>query len=170
MNKKIRIYDFDDTLIKTNSFMYITHTDGSKLKLTPEQYAVYDALPGDEFDFSDFNGPLIQPKIIKKNFDMFTKALSKSRSDRRTVILTAREHPDPIKDFLKKKGLGDIEVIALGSSDPQKKADWIEAQIKNGYTEVAFMDDSIKNIKAVKNMARKYKYPDYFIIAKLIRP
>ena len=52
-SKKLRIFDFDDTLVKTTSFIYITQSNGKKLKLTPGQYAVYNEKPGDEFDFSD---------------------------------------------------------------------------------------------------------------------
>jgi hypothetical protein len=47
-------------------------------------------------------------------------------------------------------------VVALGDADPQAKADWIEKHIKNGYTDIAFMDDSIKNVKAVGALQNKY--------------
>ena len=30
-SKKLRIFDFDDTLVKTTSFIYITHSNGKKL-------------------------------------------------------------------------------------------------------------------------------------------
>ena len=53
-SKKLRIFDFDDTLVKTNSFIYITHKDGRKSKLSPGQYAVYTQRPGDVMDFTDF--------------------------------------------------------------------------------------------------------------------
>jgi predicted cupin superfamily sugar epimerase len=54
VEKRLRVLDFDDTLVKTKSFIYITHKDGSKSKLTPGEYAVYDERAGDEFDFKDF--------------------------------------------------------------------------------------------------------------------
>ena len=37
----------------------------------------------------------------------------------------------------------------------KKKADWIEGQIKKGYDDVLFFDDSIKNINAVKALKKK---------------
>ena len=40
-SKKLRIFDFDDTLVKTNSFIYVTHKDGKTSKLSPGQYAIY---------------------------------------------------------------------------------------------------------------------------------
>ena len=54
-DKKLRIFDFDDTLVKTKSFIFITHKDGKKSKLSPGEYAVYTPKQGDTFDFSDFN-------------------------------------------------------------------------------------------------------------------
>ena len=36
-SKKLRVFDFDDTLVKTTSFIYVTNK-GKKRKLTPSQY------------------------------------------------------------------------------------------------------------------------------------
>ena len=63
-SKKLRVFDFDDTLVKTTSFIYVTHSNGKTSKLTPGQYAVYKEKPGDEFDFKDFE-QVKNPKIIK---------------------------------------------------------------------------------------------------------
>ena len=46
--------------------------------------------------------------------------------------------------------------MALADSDPQKKADWIEGKIKDGVTDVFFIDDSHKNVAAVKALSKKY--------------
>ena len=47
-------------------------------------------------------------------------------------------------------------VVALGDANPQKKADWIESQIKKGYDDILFLDDSPKNVSAVKKLKQKY--------------
>jgi hypothetical protein len=44
----------------------------------------------------------------------------------------------------------------MADSDPQKKADWIENKIKGGVTDVFFIDDSHKNVAAVKALSKKY--------------
>jgi hypothetical protein len=45
----------------------------------------------------------------------------------------------------------------LGDNNPEKKADWIEKQIKDeGYDDVFFIDDSLPNINAVKKRLRNY--------------
>lgn len=165
--KKLRVFDFDDTLVKTDSYIYITHADGSKSKLEPEEYAIYEPREGDEFNFKDFDGPLKNPRVIERNFELFKQVLRKSASNRKTAILTARGNPAPIKKFLKKIGASSVEVITLGSSDPMKKAEWIESQINDGYDDIAFMDDSVKNIKAVNTLKRKY--PKVELLTKLVK-
>jgi FMN phosphatase YigB (HAD superfamily) len=152
--KKLRVFDFDDTLVQTNSHIYITHKDGKKSKLTPGEYAVYEPKNGDKFDFSDFQ-QVKQPQEIKGVTDLLRK-LAKAEGERTIVILTARGAYKPIKDYLSDIGLRDIYVVALNSADPQDKADWIEQKIKEGYKDVFFIDDSHKNVQAVKALEKKY--------------
>lgn len=152
--KKLRVFDFDDTLVQTKSNIYITHKDGKKSKLTPGEYAVYEPKSGDKFDFSDFE-KVKQPQEIKGVTDLLRK-LAKAEGERSIVILTARGVYKPIKDYLSDIGLRDIYVVALNSADPQDKADWIEQKIKEGYNDVFFIDDSHKNVQAVKALEKKY--------------
>lgn len=156
MAKKLSVFDFDDTLVATKARVYVTHKDGKESILNPAEFAVYVPKEGDEFDFNEFDGPLKDPKVIKKNFDLFIKVLNKSRRGRRTVILTARAKEKPIRDFFKQFKITGLEIVALGSADPQDKADWIENEVKKGWNDIRFMDDSSKNIAAVKKMAKKY--------------
>lgn len=155
-NKKLRVFDFDDTLVKTKSHIYIKHGDGKESKLTPGEYAVYEPKSDDKFDFSDFE-QVKQPQEIKGITNLL-KRVVKSEGERKVVILTARSAYQPVKDYLKDIGLEGIYVVALGDADPQKKADWIENKIKTGYNDVFFIDDSQKNVQAVS--ALKKKYPD----------
>jgi phosphoglycolate phosphatase-like HAD superfamily hydrolase len=32
-SKKLRVFDFDDTLVKTTSYIYVTQKNGKKIKL-----------------------------------------------------------------------------------------------------------------------------------------
>jgi hypothetical protein len=152
--KKLRVFDFDDTLVKTKSFIYVTHGDGKKSKLTPGEYAVYEPKPDDEFDYSDFQ-KINEPQEIK-GITKVLKRFAASEGERKIVILTARAAYKPIKDYLEDIGLEGIYVVALADSDPQKKADWIEDKIKRGYDDVYFVDDSHKNVSAVGELKRKY--------------
>lgn len=159
MGKVLRVFDFDDTLVKSVSYIYVKHSDGTETKMDPAEYAKYEPKKGDTFDFRDFNRMLNKPQIIKKNMVLLQKMLSSG--NKKVTILTARALGFPIRRFFKDKYGLDVYVVALGNADPQAKADWIEQHIKKGYTDIAFMDDSIKNVKAVGNLQKKY--PDVTI-------
>lgn len=154
-SKKLRIFDFDDTLVKTTSFIYITHKNGKKSKLTPGEYAVYNEKEGDEFDFSDFS-KVQDPQELKKITKVFRRIVQSSGGDG-VHILTARAAYKPIRQYLKDIGINmsKIYVTALASNNPKDKADWIEDKIDNeGYDDVYFADDSPKNVEATKKMLR----------------
>jgi predicted DNA-binding antitoxin AbrB/MazE fold protein len=152
--KKLRVFDFDDTLVKTKSHIYITHKDGKKSKLTPGEYAIYEPKEDDKYDFSDFE-QVKQPQEIK-GVTKLLKTVARAEGERKVVILTARSAYKPVKEYLKDIGLEGIYVVALASNDPQHKADWIEDKIKSGYNDVFFIDDSHKNIVAVNKLKDKY--------------
>jgi phosphoglycolate phosphatase-like HAD superfamily hydrolase len=152
-SKKLRVFDMDDTLVTTDSYIYVTHKNGRRSKLTPGQYAVYTPKPGDGFDYSDFQ-QLNNPKIIKAYFEVLRRTAAKNDT---VYILTARSAYKPIKKFIDDTGIRNVYVVALGDSNPEKKADWIENMIKkDGYDDVYFIDDSSKNIEAVRKRLRGY--------------
>ena len=153
-SKKLRIFDFDDTLVKTNSFIYVTHRNGMKSKLSPGQYAKYDARDGDEFDFKDFQ-QVTRPELIKGYVELLRRMVN-SGGSREVYILTARAAERPVSQFIKDLGINGVKVIALGDNNPEKKADWIEDRVKEGYDDVFFVDDSEKNIAAVRKRLKDY--------------
>ena len=163
--KRLRIFDFDDTLVKTDSYVYVNNGD-SQIKLTPGQYAVYKEKPGDEYDYSDFKS-VKNPLQIKQMTKVF-KRIANKRGGKGLYILTARSAYKPIRRYLKDIGV-DMKYIfvkALGSNDPNDKAKWIENQIDTfGYNNIYFADDSQKNIDAVKNMLERKKVK--FVVQKI---
>lgn len=163
--KVLRVFDFDDTLATTTSYIYVKHKDGSETKMDPAEYAKYKEKPGDKYDFRDFNKKLNNPKVIKKNVDLLRRMLDSG--DKKVTILTARALAFPVRYWFKKELGMNVYVVALGSNNPKDKSDWIEKHIKKGYTDIAFMDDSSKNIKAVDTL--KSKYPDVRIKTHLVR-
>jgi len=162
--KKLRVFDFDDTLVKSNSKVYVINK-GKKKTLTPGEFAIYKQKSGDEFDFSDFD-KVIEPKQIKSMFKVFNN-IYKASGSRRLTILTARAAYKPVRKFLKDVGFNDVYVVALGDSNPQKKADWIQSQIQKGYDDILFLDDSPKNVKVVKKL--KQKYPNIKMDARVVK-
>ena len=77
--KKLRVFEFDDTLVKTNSFIYVKHADGKESKQTPGEYAIYEPKPGDHFDFSDFQ-KVTQPQEIKGVTKILKRVINTSDS------------------------------------------------------------------------------------------
>jgi len=153
-SKKLRIFDFDDTLVKTNSFIYVTHKDGKTSKLSPGEYAVYKERPGDKFDFKDFQ-QVTNPQLIKGYVELLRRMVN-SGGSREVFILTARAAERPVSQFIKDLGISGVKVIALGDNNPEKKADWIEDRVKEGYDDIFFVDDSPKNIDAVRRRLKNY--------------
>ena len=154
-SKKIRIFDFDDTLAESKSNVLYTMPDGKKGKLNAEQFAKQGddlAKQGANFDFSEFakvidgeKGPLFG--VAKKIID--------ARGSENIYILTARPENAKyaIKQFLDALGLPfNIDnIIGLGNGAPQAKADWIKNKVKEGFNDVYFADDAVKNVQAVKD-------------------
>ena len=94
------------------------------------------------------------------------KNIYRASGSRRLTILTAREAYKPVGQFFKDSGYNDVFVVALGDNNPQKKSDWIQGQIQKGYNDILFLDDSAKNVRAVKKL--KTKYPDIKMDARIV--
>ena len=156
-SKKLRVFDFDDTLVFTKSFIYVKDKSGKEKKLTPGEYAVYQEKPGEEYDFRDFYS-VQEPQELKKITNVLKRIINKNGGDG-VYILTARPQAvdKHVQKYLKDIGINQrIPVIGLQSNNPKDKADWVEKKIDDeGYDDVYFADDSIKNVNAMKDMLRK---------------
>lgn len=155
-NKKLRVFDFDETLVFTKSYIYVKQPNGKEKKLTPGEYAVYKEKPGEEYDFRDFYS-VQEPEELKRITKVFKRIIFKNGGDG-VYILTARPQAveKHVHQYLKDIGINKrIPVIGLQSNNPKDKADWIEDKIDNeGYDDVYFADDSKKNVDAAKKMLR----------------
>jgi hypothetical protein len=156
-SKKLRVFDFDETLVFTKSFIYVKDKSGKEKKLTPGEYAVYQEKPGEEYDFRDFYS-VQEPQELKRITKVFKRIIQKNGGDG-VFILTARPQAveQHVHKYLKDIGINQrIPVVGLQSNNPKDKADWLEKKIDNeGYDDVYFADDSIKNVNAAKYMLRK---------------
>ena len=164
--KKLRIFDLDDTLFETDAKVIVTSVDGTSRQITPAEYAVYEPLSDDKFDFSQFN-VIINPTLIRSIGKRFYKIVTSTDVSRKSVILTARGTAagPHIQDIIRKYFRVNIEVVTLGTGDPMAKANWILNKIQSeGYNDIFFVDDSSKNIlatyKTINNLPIKYKLVD----------
>ena len=151
---EIHVFDFDDTLVKTKSKIYLTSRDevGNEVKrsLTPREYAQYKRQHGDVFDYSDFE-QVIEPEPVKPMMLNLMKSIRDSGIDN-VFILTARGNSVPVREFLNSQGIPEIRIFAVGTSDPEAKANVIKDEVlsRNDISEVTFYDDAAKNIMAVR--------------------
>ena len=154
--KKIRVFDFDDTLARSKSMVIVNMPDGSSKKINATQFAQQAAdleLEGAEFDFAEFS------EVVKgKKGPLFEVAqkIANARGTEDVFILTARpQNADgPIKAFMKANGI-DIplkNITGLGDGTAEAKAGWIMGKAAEGYNDFYFADDAIKNVQAVKDV------------------
>lgn len=163
--RRLWVFDFDDTLVRTDAKVHVTDAQGKKFDLVPAEFAVYDRLPGDTFDYTDFE-KLINPRTIKW-MERILHNVYLHHGASSIVIVSARGHEKPIQQFLREKNMADIEVFALNDASPDAKARWIDSRInRDNLHIVEFFDDSHKNVTAVK--ALKRLHPDVTIIARHI--
>jgi acid phosphatase class B len=154
--KRLRVFDFDDTLVSSKGSVSVVKSDGEEVEMDSATFAHYKVSKGDKLDFGAFND-VTNPRIIKANFDKFKEAIK--RGDK-VVILTARAKgsKSSVKKFLKDQDIDDVEVVALASSDPYDKARWIDKAIEeDGYDDVEFFDDSSANARAVAEYKPRHK-------------
>jgi hypothetical protein len=167
MAKTIYVSDFDDTLATTSAVIYVTDSSGQKRSMSPAEYAVYDAKEGDSFDYSEFDD-LIDPRPIPRYVRLLRKATESDKVDK-VAILTARGKVEPVAKFLKMVGMpGDIKIVALGDSNPERKKAYLKKQIEKGYTRMAFVDDSPKNVEVAKELGDEY--PNARVLVHQVKP
>jgi hypothetical protein len=154
--KKARVFDFDDTLAKSNSKVLVETLDGNTFKINATEFAKRAAeleQQGAKFDFTEFEkvidgkkGPLFE--VAKKIQDV--------RGSEDIFVLTARpQNADKaIKNFLSSLGLNIplANITGLSDGKPQAKADWMLGKFAEGYNDFYFTDDAMKNVKAVRDV------------------
>jgi len=153
--KKIRVFDFDDTLARSNSQVLYEMPDGTTGKLNATQFAEKAGeleAQGAEFDFSEFS------KVIDGKRGPVFKAIENiiaKRGAEDVFILTARpaDAAGPIKEFMDALGVNlPIEnIVGLGDGKAEAKARWMTAKAAEGYNDFFFVDDAYKNVKAVQD-------------------
>ncbi|MGI9555504.1 MAG: hypothetical protein ACR2M9_01470, partial [Cyanophyceae cyanobacterium] len=153
--KKIRVFDFDDTLARSNSNVLYEMPDGTTGKLNATQFAQRAGeleAEGAEFDFSEFS------KVVDGKKGPVFKAIENiiaKRGAEDVFILTARpaDAAGPIKEFMDALGVNlPIEnIVGLGDGKAEAKARWMTGKAAEGYNDFFFVDDAYKNVKAVQD-------------------
>jgi hypothetical protein len=164
-SKRLRVFDFDDTLVRTDAKVHVTDAAGQTFDLAPGEFAVYDKQPGDTFSYEDFE-QLVNPRTIRWTCRILQNVYA-HHGPKGVVVLSARGVVGPIEQFLNDVGLVGVEVAALGDPSPQAKSGWISKRIdRDGLDMVEYFDDSHKNVAAVR--ALQPFHPDTEIVTRLV--
>jgi 8-oxo-dGTP pyrophosphatase MutT (NUDIX family) len=155
MKNILYIFDFDDTLVKSDAEVTVTHRDGSITRLSSEEFAKYNPHTGDDFDFSEFEKYPQNARPINPVLDRLNRAIAE-QGNGNVIVLTARQHVAPVKEFLSDQGVDiSIQIVAVGSADPNDKARFVLSKLKNAdYDGVHVFEDNINNINAIKNVVK----------------
>tara|TARA_R110000787_G_scaffold39265_6_gene98612 strand:- start:1576 stop:2007 length:432 start_codon:yes stop_codon:yes gene_type:complete len=122
-------------------------TNGNrKFSLNSHEWVDYDPLPGDVFDYTEFEGDIIGDPV----YPYFDDYLTSVKYGLPVFILTARHDLKPVKKLLSKYDINNPAIHSTGTRDPQKKVDFIDITItRNGFEYVYFVDDGVKMCNAV---------------------
>jgi HAD superfamily hydrolase (TIGR01509 family) len=164
--RKAYIFDFDDTLVKTNAKVHV-YKNGKYLKsLTPEEFNSYQKAADEEIDVSEFKDPRIIMKakplkmwVALQNMDA---AIKQGRSTSEIFILTARSAiaQTPIYNFFQKNNIDIPEdhIITIGDDKgeiniAEEKKRILKRLVKQ-YDDITFFDDNPENIKLAQEVGK----------------
>ena len=173
---KLRVFDFDDTLIHTLSKAIVRDKKGKKIRTldSQEEFEAYEKTKGKEFplDFSEFDKVPKKTPPIKKIIEIFRNLVEHPGKDRKIMIITARkpEAAPEIRDYLENLkppiDISDVEIVGTGGGS---KAPRIQEELEAlpNINSFIMFDDSEKNLAEVRVMLEE-NFPD--IEVKLRRP
>jgi len=159
--KRVYVFDFDDTLVKTSAKIRIYRKGVFVKSLTPKEYNFYVPESGDKLDFDEFqDGEMIlnaKKYIVWPVIKNISNAIKEDRSTSDIFILTARNAQVKayIYEFLKRNGIEiDIEHIITIGDDIIKKGVNIANEkfrilkiLKRKYDEIILFDDNPETIR-----------------------
>ena len=156
--KALYVFDFDDTLIKSNSKVIVNKADGTQLALDSTQYKSYKKSETDSFDYSEFDKYPSGAVFIDSVVAELKAAIALDGADS-VVVLTARQNPVPVRQFLDDNGFKAVEVVATGSDNPYSKANYIMNRLKTeDFDEVIVFEDNVKNIRTIRKVVTDAGY------------
>jgi len=166
--KKLRIFDFDDTLALTDSSVRVMRGDKVVHNLNSSEFKNYKLKDGERFDSSAFD-KVLNPKIIKPMMMAIRKVLGKPSP---AVVLTGRGKAEPVKEWLASIGV-NVEVHAVGAAAKntadiaKMKRKWIVNAIKRGGWEyIEVFEDSKENLTAMESL--KSEFPNVKFVLRYV--
>jgi len=164
--RKAYIFDFDDTLVKTDAKVHVYKAGKFLKSLTPEEFNYYQKAPDEDIDVSEFKDPRIimraKPFKMWPALQNMDTAIKQGRSTSEIFILTARSPiaKTPIYNFFQRNGINIPEdhIITIGDdigeiSIPEEKRK-VLTMLASQYDDLTFFDDNPENIKLAQEIGK----------------
>lgn len=161
-SNKLLIFDIDDTLLITDTKVFVTKGGRIIKALSSAEFNDYILRPGERYDYSDF----LSLKTMKRGvFTPYIKTLRREYAKGTHIcILTARNITDKIKQFFLDAGIDIKDELIIAVNDPkqpytgniaQKKSQAISSLIeKGGYETIVFFDDNKENLRQAETVCK----------------
>jgi len=168
VNRKTKAYiwDFDDTLVKTDAKVHVYKAGKFLKSLTPEEFNFYQKAEDEEIDVSEFKDPRIilkaKPYKMWPALQNMDAAIKQGRSTSEIFILTARSAiaKIPIWTFFRRNGIDIPEdhIITIGDDKgeiniPEEKRKILQS-LADKYDDITFFDDNPENIKIAQKISK----------------
>ena len=153
--RELFIFDFDDTLARNTGKVRVVKQNGTMLSLESSHFANYVEEKGDYFDFSDF---MKVAKDARVNEEVMQRLIfSASIPTAMTVIITAREVAEPVREFIKKEVGLDIPVFAVRGLGKKRKTSVLEEILNTmpNVQKVVVFEDMVENIVEMCSLCEK---------------
>ena len=161
--KNLVVFDFDDTLAKTEEVTLVRDKKSGRVVdhlHGQQEYDDYELNDEEhEYDFSEFLTVSDYAVPINATLDLMRDFLL--NKDNKVIVLTARqsESRQSIKRFLDRQGIESDRVSVFGTNGSAFKAAYLSKLIKrfNISKSVTVFEDSVKNISDMISL--EYHYP-----------
>ena len=128
-NKHLIIFDFDETLCKSNALVYLKDKKTLKViqSFSPQEYVSWREANDYEsntnkwvFDFSEFSGFPKKGEPVRDSIELLNRYL-KDTWYYTVALVTGRDELSGPRAFLKKQGVDVNNIFFLCSGDPNKR-------------------------------------------------
>ena len=159
----LSVFDFDDTLVTTDSMVNVIRADGSLEPVTTD----YSVQSGEQLDYSEFD--TVKNAQATEYLAKLIQELEKCGTDS-VLVLTARapEAANAMRKFFSSVGIHVVDIVTVGGNNvtsaaaAQAKAlqilDYAKRLSTQGLEQIHFYDDSTTNIAAVEKMVLTHPF------------
>jgi hypothetical protein len=163
--KKLAIFDLDDTLIFSHAKIqiYDSETNEMVMNLSPSQFNYHVKDQNQYMAFSDFECEKILGDA-KMHTKMFTSFKNYIKRGVPVAIITARGNKNIVINFFKTKGIKLKPSFVFAVHDPKtefhgtiadRKKQALEILLEKGFNSIKIYDDNLENLKAMYSLHSK---------------